>query len=76
MKPGHLNLTTQGRNIRAAAADGRMARGERQGGSKLNRSQVLEIREAAGTHQTIAAEYGISRTHVTHIKGLQVWSWL
>jgi hypothetical protein len=40
---------------------------------ELTELLVLEIREASGSHGRIAANYGISRGHVTNIKARRAW---
>lgn len=54
----------------------RSNRGERHGMSKLTREQVLAIREATGTHASIAQKFGVNESNVRHIKAGRRWGWL
>ncbi len=58
---------------------GTSSRGERQGSSKLTRSDVLEIRSLAHqgwTHQRISDRYSVCRRHVSGIVARRFWAWL
>jgi hypothetical protein len=72
-RPDHIAVGSQKKNIRQAAALGRMSYLLRR--PKLSPEQAAEIRSAAGyTHQQLAEIYGVSRAHVTNIKRGFAWS--
>ena len=57
--------------------DGTMARGERQGNSRLTAEIVREIRRRLADHepqQVLANEFGISQPHVSRIALRQTWA--
>ncbi len=78
VNPAHLWLGTQAQNIHDAVSKGRMARGEKQGFSKLTEAQVLKIRKryAAGsvTQKRLAKDYGIDRSTVGYIVRRDCWT--
>lgn len=51
----------------------RMARGSRVGTAKITEEIVILIRADTRKHAEIAAEYGLSRTHVCEIRTRKVW---
>lgn len=76
VNPAHLFLGTNDENMADMSRKGRAARGERQGRSKLTRSQVLEIRRDSRRLDDVAADYGVSRSLVSLIRRRERWSWL
>ena len=76
VNPRHLRWATRKENMADAKIHGTWVHGERQGGSKLTRKQVLRIRASNGPHQHIAAQYGIARQTVAKIKLGRIWAWL
>ena len=85
VNPDHLELGTQADNVRDRDGRGRQAkggraarRGEANGQTKLTASRVSEIRAkyAAGgqTHLSLAAQHGLSPTHVRNIINGKRWS--
>jgi hypothetical protein len=73
--PDHLFLGTRGDNNRDRNQKGREGdrRGILNGRSKLTEQQVLEIRAATGTGQSIAAQYGVNQQMVSRIRLGQAW---
>jgi hypothetical protein len=74
--PDHLYDGTSTQNRRDAEMHGTAPIGSRHGQSKLSEAQVLAIRKDERMHKLIAAEYGVSRTAITHIKLRSTWGWL
>jgi hypothetical protein len=72
----NLRWATHRDNLADCVAHGTSNRGERHGMAKLTASQVLAIRADRRSHSACAAEFGISRGNVTHIKSGKAWSWL
>lgn len=52
---------------------GTLAKGERIAQAKLTADQVLAIRAARGTHEKIAAVFGVSRRQVGRIRARELW---
>lgn len=82
VNPGHLFLGTHADNMRDMAAKGRASAhavgvpGEAHWNAKLTDAQVSEIRAkiASGAKQRdIAAEYGVSQSHVSRIHQGKFW---
>jgi len=71
VRPDHLFLGDNLANMRDKVAKGRHGRGETSPLSRLTEEQVRSIREryAAGSvfYRDLAAEYGVTITHVAHI---------
>ena len=71
VNPRHLSWKTSAENKADKMRDGTDANGEAHGRCKLTTMQVDEIREryATGqhTHRSLAAEYGVSDTHIGDI---------
>lgn len=80
VNPGHLFLGSTADNMRDKAIKGRgnAPRGENHGGSRLTKTQVLEIRRLAKTNTgvSIAKKFNISFQHVSDIIHLKRWAWL
>lgn len=76
----NLSYGTQSENLgRDRARDGTSSRGAASHFTKLNEASVLEIRArlAEGVHQhVLAAEFGVTRSCVGHIKAGRAWAWL
>lgn len=49
------------------------ARNKRKRGQKLTKDTADQVRRASGTLREIAQRFGISHTHVRHIKAGNVW---
>ena len=71
IRPSHLFLGTAKDNTQDAVSKRRLNRGSR---LKISDAQVLEIRLHPGKHADIAELYGITKSHVRHIKHLRVRS--
>jgi hypothetical protein len=75
VRPAHLFLGTAQINADDMVAKGRSARnlGERNGYARLTREQVLQIREADDTHNSLAKQFGVSATLIGLIKRRLRW---
>lgn len=81
VNPAHLRWATRSENMADAALDGTwhappVAKGARNGKTKLTAEQVRAIRADARAHQHIAQDFGVCRATVTDIKGRRRWAWL
>lgn len=79
VNPDHLFVGTKRDNARDAQAKGRNSRGERHGRSKLTEANVKAIRGrlAEGfSLSAVAAEFGVSKANVGHIRTGRLWTWL
>lgn len=74
VRPDHLFLGTQLDNVRDMIDKGRAAFRERHPNARLTASQAAAIRTDTRKQKAIADDYGISQTHVSHIKRGLVWS--
>ncbi len=75
----HLFLGTNQDNMLDASRKGRIARGSRQGSSKLTEEDVYRIRELlkdGQTLQAIADTFGVRQSNISHIKVGRSWAWL
>lgn len=70
IKADHLLLGTNADKVAMA----QMAKGQRNGASKLTVEQVLAIRAARGSHRKIAAEFSVSHQNVGLIRRRQSWT--
>lgn len=68
VNPAHPFLGDRLVNIADCMAKGRTTRGLRHGQCKLTDEQVIAIRHANGFQRDIAAQFGISQTHVCEIR--------
>ena len=76
MNPDHLFLGTYKDNMQDCISKGRMAKGSRNGRSKLNEDQVIEIKsllKKGNSHREIAQEFGVAKTTVSHINTGYRW---
>lgn len=73
VNPEHLFLGTRTDNAADRTRKGRSAHGEQNGMSKLTSDQVREIRNAAGTHESIAKQFRVSRVAITQIRNNKRW---
>lgn len=69
INPAHLFPGSNAENLRDMKAKRRIANGTRNGSAILTDAQVQEIRALAGLklHSEIAAQFGCSKSHVSHI---------
>lgn len=72
----HLESGTQTQNIADRVKRKRSAVGERNGGSKITESDVLEIRRSNMQGKLLAAKFGISASQVSEIRSGKKWSHL
>lgn len=77
VNPAHLFEGSNKENSVDAMVKGRLAKGEQNGFSKLNKTQVLEILAKYKPHKykvkTLALEYGVSRRAIESI--IYGWRW-
>jgi hypothetical protein len=75
--PSHLFLGTSADNHRDMVSKGRAwtagLRGEAHGCAKLTEAKVREIRAAKGSQEAIAAQFGVCRATVSHIRNRRLW---
>lgn len=80
VRPDHLFLGTKAENNIDMTLKGRRRNGTTNGEqhpcAKLSAAQVLEIRSAAGSQQSIADRHGVSQVLVSQIKRLKIWKHL
>lgn len=70
VNPSHLYPGTPKQNMQDAKRRGRLNAGRR---AKVNEDDVRAIRAATGTHEVIAASFGISRAAVSLIRSRKTW---
>lgn len=79
-RASNLCYGTHSQNQRDRIAHGTHNRGERSGKARLTRLDVRAIRRAYGrgdtSHRVLAAEYGVSYSHIRNIVVGRVWAWL
>ncbi|MBZ0182176.1 MAG: HNH endonuclease [Melioribacteraceae bacterium] len=75
INPDHLELGTQGDNMRDKVLSGRQPRGSVCKSAKLNEEQVYEIRFSSEgkTVKELAEEYGVSGSTIRSIKKRKSW---
>lgn len=75
VNPRHLFLGTQKDNMADASEKGRMAKGVKNGRSKLTREQVKEIRRLRGKayQKDLAKRFGVARNTICVIQLRQTW---
>ena len=78
INPAHLLPGTRLDNVMDMVQRGRHARtrlcGERHPNHKLTWAKVAVIRKSGGTHRSLAARYGISRSAISAIKSGRAWN--
>jgi hypothetical protein len=70
----HLRWASRSENEGDKKKHGRSNAGQRHGMSKLTADEVATIRNASGFQKDIAERFGISRQHVSDIKGGRRWT--
>lgn len=75
-RPQNLEWCTKSENGIHAVEFGlhNTLRGEKNGNHRLNKSEVIQIRASAGTHQEIASKYGIAKSTVYAIIKRKLWA--
>lgn len=73
VRPDHLYPGTPTQNMEDARQSGTLRMGEDVHFSKLTERQVKAIREASGTHEEIAEEFGVSRPCVSLVRARRTW---
>lgn len=78
VNPSHLYDGTTRENAEDAIARGRIARGERNGSSKLKEQEVIELRRllSTHTHAELAEKYNISIPTIDAIAQGKTWRYL
>jgi hypothetical protein len=72
--PGHLDEVTHAENVRRGMCSGaKWMRLEGHPRAKLTVSQAAEIKVDSRRHKTIAADYGVSKSTISHIKTGRAW---
>ena len=74
VRPSHLYVGTPTENMADAKRRGRMRVGESHYASRLTEADVRKIRAATGTQEIIAAQFGVSRSLVSLVRGRKVWA--
>ena len=73
VNPSHLVIGTRLENMQDAKQKGRTCSGEKHGRSKLTNEQVCLIRKSDRLQREIAADFGITQSHVSVIKNGKKW---
>ena len=73
VNPEHLVLGTRLENMQDAKLKGRMRIGQGHGRSKLTDEQVNLIKKSSKLQREIAAEFGITQSHVSCLKSGKKW---
>jgi hypothetical protein len=78
VNPTHLQVGTQAENIAHCIANGRLARGERNGAAKLTTENVVHIRTAYGklSQRELAEAMGVDPSTISHIVRRKKWAHL
>lgn len=79
VNPAHLRWGTPKENTQDAVTRHRIARGEKQGSSRLTELQVIEIKQRLANGESVrgvARLYGVGRSTVTHIRNGDSWTHL
>lgn len=74
VNPRHIRWASRSENEGDKRRHGRDNAGQRHGMSKLTADEVVAIRNAPGFQKDIAERFGISRQHVSDIKGGRRWT--
>jgi hypothetical protein len=76
VKLSHLRLGTFQDNMNDMTGRSRQAHGARNGHAKLAIAEVRTIRRLKGTHEEIAAQFGVSRASVSLIRARRTWKYV
>ena len=74
--PKHLRIGTHQENMDDMIKDGRQARGEKNGGHKLTKQQVVEIFLSTDKQCILAKKYGVVNSAISNIKSGKKWELL
>jgi len=76
--PKHLYWATSARNHADKILHGTSNRGTNQGSSRLTENDILTIRHFSQNQRQmdIAKKFGVSPSHIAHIKAGHAWGWL
>ena len=76
----HLEVGTNADNTADMIAKGRQRTGRHRGEvnptNQLSESDVLSIFHSPKSYKALAAEYGVGKTTIAHIKRSETWGWL
>lgn len=72
----NLDWGTRKQNTEDRIKHGRVLTGEKHPCSKLTEHEVRIIKTAKGTHEALAAKFGVSQSVITEIKNGKAWKWL
>ena len=73
VNPKHLRWATPSENQNDRIAHGTDLRGESVGNSKLNESQIIEIRKSKKSLRALGREYGVTFNNISMIKMGKTW---
>ena len=76
VNPLHLRWATGRQNQADRKRDGTHSMGERHGLAKLTEREALKILQDQRSYREIAADFGVSRSHICNIKARRHWSHL
>lgn len=76
VNPNHLSWKTRKENMADTLAHGTRQRGEKHGAAKLTPALILYIRGSAKRGVDLAAELGISKSHISGVRSGTKWGWL
>jgi len=76
VNPAHLRWASIRENMHDKWDHGTIARGEKVGGARLNRDQVLQIVGDPRSESAIARDFNVSKSAVNFIKSGRTWGWL
>ena len=76
INPDHLRWASRKENEADKLFDNTLPRGERQGSSRLTKTQVLRIREDNRTLKEIAFDYSVCPQTICNVKLRRTWGWL
>ncbi len=76
VNPRHVEWSTQKDNIALKLVHGTSQVGTRNGGARITEEQVLMIVSSDRADGAIAADLGVCRTAVNHVRNGRNWGWL
>ena len=72
----NLSYATPADNTRNKVKNGRQARGERAGGAKLKKRQVITILTSNKSNAELARRYNVHAGHISSIRRRVTWAWV